>query len=633
MLQSAPSTANPRNSPRIRVGEGRADRVLMVGNGVLHGWGVRLRELSAPGHLAGLLHRETGRAVALELVGEERMNAASAVDWMGDAATRGHDLAVVCVGLNDALRLTPLPEWRGHMTRLLDRLRADQGPDARILLVGLPHVRRFTMADSAMGSVAQRHADEMDLILQQLAYGGRTSYVAAPRERFEPDRPLGSSAMYEDWAAQLLPAVLSELETVRRMRPPLPVPADSWDWSGTKTALEADGTPAMQRLEDLTEQVRRHFGVALAGVNVLDGSDVHSIAGKGGGPRMMPRSLAYCDRTVREDAVTMIEDADADPEFAGNPFLDVVDLPFYAGVPLHALDGRAVATLCVLDTDPRATFDLERLQQFARDAERELQQFEPAAADEEIRSAPHDSQVAPAPAGPGVRALAVLLKPVITTALGFYLRRQQRPEWDGRAVVSGPDPIRVLVVGGGLAVGYGTSGEDDPLPRRLGEELAAITGRGVIVETRAQASLRLVDTPALLGVSGAATFDHVVWSPTLEEAARSSASGWGRHLRRIVLTLRSTGSPDLSVLLLGVPLVHGPHPLHPVGQAMGAAINARTAAVADAFDRTTYLPVAPVTVPTIDTPLFDSAYRAASTRVIAQALTTTSAVQTEQLLA
>lgn len=178
--------------------------------------------------------------------------------------------------------------------------------------------------------------------------------------------------------------------------------------------------------------------------------------------------------------------------------------------------------------------------------------------------------------------------------------------------------------GGGLAVGYGSSGEDDPLPRRLGEELAALTGRGVVVETRAQASLRLADTPNLLGVSGAATFDHVVWSPTLEEAARSSAREWARQLRRIVLALRATGSPDLSVLLLGVPLVHGTHVLHPVGQAMATAINARTETIAASFDRTTYLPVAPITVPTIDTPLFDTAYRIASTRRIAQALHATS---------
>lgn len=40
MLMAAPTTASPRDAPMRRAGEGPADRVLLFGNGVLHGWGV-----------------------------------------------------------------------------------------------------------------------------------------------------------------------------------------------------------------------------------------------------------------------------------------------------------------------------------------------------------------------------------------------------------------------------------------------------------------------------------------------------------------------------------------------------------------------------------------------------------------
>jgi hypothetical protein len=606
------------------VGDGPADRVLLVGNGVLHGWGVPLRGMAVQGQLAQLLYERTGRAVVLDFIGEERMNAASAEAWLGDAAGRGHDLAVVCVGLNDALRLTPLPVWRQQMTVLMDRIRSDQDVEARILLVGLPHVRAFSMADSAMGSVAQAHAAQMDLILQDIAGGSdEIDFVAAPEERFEPGHPLGSLGMYRAWAEQLLPSILPALEAIRAVKPVAAETVEAWDWIGTPAALESDGSEAQRRLDAVTESVRERYDVAMAGIHVVDGTQVFSIAGRSGGPRAMPRSLAYCDRTISNDAPTVIEDASVDPGFAGNPFLEVVGLPFYAGIPLHASDGRAVATLCVLDTDSRIDIDPAELQRFADVAEAALHSFEapaPSMASPAAAEAEAEAFVVDEHDPVGLRLLARLLQPVLHAALSGFLKRQARPHWDNRAVSpgNGQRPLRVLVFGAGFAVGYGSDGAADPLPAQLSAALTAATGLGAIVETRARPSVPLEQSVNLLGPPGAAGFDHVVWCPTLEEATRGSGRRWTKELRRITATVHQSGSPQLRMTLLGLPLVDGDHVLQRISRVLGRQVNRRIADVARAHERTRYLPVPSRTIPDYDTPMFDSTYRSTVTGLIVE---------------
>src|SRR3954464_1267025 len=118
LLAQAPSIPQPTGPARSSVERGAVDRVLLVGNGPLHGWGVLSHDLSAVGHLSRALQRTTGRPAVVDYVGDARMTATTSLEWLGERAADGYDLAVVVLSMNDALRLLPVERFSHHYGRL-----------------------------------------------------------------------------------------------------------------------------------------------------------------------------------------------------------------------------------------------------------------------------------------------------------------------------------------------------------------------------------------------------------------------------------------------------------------------------------------------------------------------------------
>lgn len=56
------------------------------------------------------------------------------------------------------------------------------------------------------------------------------------------------------------------------------------------------------------------------------------------------------------------------------------------------------------------------------------------------------------------------------------------PHSTGSVSVPGPDPDRILLVGGGISVGWGTSSHDDALAGHLARSISLSTGRGAVVD-------------------------------------------------------------------------------------------------------------------------------------------------------
>ncbi len=87
----------------------------------------------------------------------------------------------------------------------------------------------------------------------------------------------------------------------------------------------------------------------------------------------VPRSISFCDHTLKHEGVMVVSDATRDKKFAASPMVTGPHhIRFYAGITLRDADGFALGTLAVADTMPRGITgqqkeSLERLASIALD--------------------------------------------------------------------------------------------------------------------------------------------------------------------------------------------------------------------------------------------------------------------------
>ena len=74
------------------------------------------------------------------------------------------------------------------------------------------------------------------------------------------------------------------------------------------------------------------------------------------------RDVAFCDQVVERREALVVLDASQDETFRDNPLVTgKPHIRFYAGAPLYLKSGHCVGSLCVLDGQPRESFDDEQL--------------------------------------------------------------------------------------------------------------------------------------------------------------------------------------------------------------------------------------------------------------------------------
>ena len=123
-------------------------------------------------------------------------------------------------------------------------------------------------------------------------------------------------------------------------------------------ALDLLGTPPEDRFDRFTRLAAAAFRVPIALVSLVDRE-------------------RRCDMLVVPDTLQDVRFRDH-PRVTGAP-----GIRFYAGQPLHSVDGQPLGTLCILDTAPRAFGDADRrlLCDLARLVEDELRDKNAGAAE------------------------------------------------------------------------------------------------------------------------------------------------------------------------------------------------------------------------------------------------------------
>lgn len=138
--------------------------------------------------------------------------------------------------------------------------------------------------------------------------------------------------------------------------------------------LDLLDTPAEARFDRLTRLACRLLRSPFAMVSLIDEHRQWFKSAQGHLFTQSPRAAAFCNDTIQRDQPLIVPDATTDPRFFELPSVQQ-GIRFYAGIPIHAPDGSAIGTFCVLDSRPRQLEpeDLAALQDLAACAESEIQ--------------------------------------------------------------------------------------------------------------------------------------------------------------------------------------------------------------------------------------------------------------------
>lgn len=125
---------------------------------------------------------------------------------------------------------------------------------------------------------------------------------------------------------------------------------------------------------------------------------------------------------------------------------------------------------------------------------------------------------------------------------------------------SGTDHDRVLVAGGGAAVGWGVRSHDLALPGQLARALSVATGRGSLVDVAAVPGITIEGLIAQLRTRDLTSHDAVVVAIGVADAARLIPERrWRQAVEALVETIEQVASASTELVVVGIqPLSSAP---------------------------------------------------------------------------
>ena len=367
----------PLDAPRVHTAGTNPDRMLLVGTGAVAGVGVLTHELGLAGHLARNLSALTGRAMEMDVAGDNLQTARTALDALESVALARFDAVVLHIGTNEAVSLSSIRSWRRGLEGIADHI-AKFAPDSvRVFLVGVPPLESIGLIPRPIVVLANRHA--------RLLNAASREFVAShPRIRFVEFEPtlltdsdrFRTSETYDYWARVLARPIAAGLSTEPSDR--TSHDDQSHDESARQKALDRLGildTEAEERFDRITLLAQRMFGSSGAAISFIDRERQWFKSHPGIPYDSTPRSIAFGALAIASAEPFVVEDATLDPRFRDSPLVTgKSQLRFYAGHPIDAQNGEHVGTLCVVDTQPRSftEADAALLRNLAMMAQNEL---------------------------------------------------------------------------------------------------------------------------------------------------------------------------------------------------------------------------------------------------------------------
>lgn len=106
--------------------------------------------------------------------------------------------------------------------------------------------------------------------------------------------------------------------------------------------------------DNVAQLAASFFDVPTSVVTILNSETQQFRGACGIANDMTDRESAFCNHTVEQDGVFIVNDASIDPRFNKNRLVTgEPGIRFYAGAPIRVSDGIAVGSLCLIDYKPR----------------------------------------------------------------------------------------------------------------------------------------------------------------------------------------------------------------------------------------------------------------------------------------
>jgi hypothetical protein len=327
------------------------DRVLLIGGPVIRGLGVASYELALSGHLARRLAALTGRGADIEVRTAPRFDTAAAAAIVRDENLDRFDIVVIVLAALDVGRVRVFRSWRRAFRELLGAIGETAPPTLPVLIVGTSSFARDSgLPSPIMNSLDETMAARNRETEEACRETGLAQYVHFTPSRVGVRTGLDVSAIYENWAAALAPALDRVLTLTHPMRHDEP----ELDEDARQAALDSLGVIGSgpdPRVDHIVQMARGMLGMSAA-ITFIDHDQQVVLASAGVALESSPRNLAFCNTTIESPGVFVVPDASKssfrDATWASGP----EGVRFYAGYPLEAPGGQRVGAFCVMDREP-----------------------------------------------------------------------------------------------------------------------------------------------------------------------------------------------------------------------------------------------------------------------------------------
>jgi len=109
-----------------------------------------------------------------------------------------------------------------------------------------------------------------------------------------------------------------------------------------------------KEFQDIVDLAAEVCGTPVALITLLDADTNNFIAKVGIDMPGTPREISFCQYTVEQDDLFIVNDTRLDERFVANPLVNADPaLRFYAGAALKANNGHKLGSLCVIDIKPK----------------------------------------------------------------------------------------------------------------------------------------------------------------------------------------------------------------------------------------------------------------------------------------